>query len=109
MLGVMSRRAAAIALTSEEQATLNTWSRGRSIPARLVQRARIIRMAAQGKFSQEIAAELHTSRPTVQLWRHRFLALRLDRKSTRLNSSHQIISHAVFCLKKKTQHIQLLC
>src|SRR5258708_7976280 len=27
----------------------------------------------------------------------------LDRKSTRLNSSHQIISYAVFCLKKKTK------
>src|SRR5947208_8727992 len=27
--------------------------------------------------------------------------LQLDRKSTRLNSSHQIISYAVFCLKKK--------
>src|SRR5258708_27878924 len=26
-----------------------------------------------------------------------------DRKSTRLNSSHQIISYAVFCLKKKHQ------
>src|SRR5258708_17140237 len=26
----------------------------------------------------------------------------VDRKSTRLNSSHQIISYAVFCLKKKT-------
>src|SRR5258708_18095683 len=26
----------------------------------------------------------------------------LDRKSTRLNSSHQIISYAVFCLKKKS-------
>src|SRR2546430_12005943 len=26
----------------------------------------------------------------------------LDRKSTRLNSSHSQISHAVFCLKKKT-------
>src|SRR5258708_29748803 len=25
----------------------------------------------------------------------------VDRKSTRLNSSHQIISHSVFCLKKK--------
>src|SRR5438552_11657074 len=25
-----------------------------------------------------------------------------DRKSTRLNSSHQIISYAVFCLKKKS-------
>src|SRR5947209_10843355 len=28
--------------------------------------------------------------------------LRLDRKSTRLNSSHANISYAVFCLKKKT-------
>src|SRR5207244_11981401 len=27
----------------------------------------------------------------------------IDRKSTRLNSSHQIISYAVFCLKKKNQ------
>src|SRR5207244_12878647 len=27
-----------------------------------------------------------------------------DRKSTRLNSSHQIISYAVFCLKKKTSN-----
>src|SRR5438477_8205747 len=27
---------------------------------------------------------------------------RLDRKSTRLNSSHMSISYAVFCLKKKT-------
>src|SRR5207244_6262435 len=26
---------------------------------------------------------------------------KIDRKSTRLNSSHQIISYAVFCLKKK--------
>src|SRR5256885_6702460 len=28
-------------------------------------------------------------------------ATRLDRKSTRLNSSHLVISYAVFCLKKK--------
>src|SRR5258708_10641255 len=28
-------------------------------------------------------------------------SIREDRKSTRLNSSHQIISYAVFCLKKK--------
>src|SRR5438552_10382406 len=27
--------------------------------------------------------------------------VKIDRKSTRLNSSHQIISYAVFCLKKK--------
>src|SRR2546426_1422739 len=28
----------------------------------------------------------------------------LDRKSTRLNSSHLVISYAVFCLKKKKTH-----
>src|SRR5258708_23382226 len=30
-----------------------------------------------------------------------------DRKSTRLNSSHQIISYAVFCLKKKKQYASI--
>src|SRR5438034_8650587 len=30
-----------------------------------------------------------------------FTALMTDRKSTRLNSSHTVISYAVFCLKKK--------
>src|SRR3712207_8335811 len=33
--------------------------------------------------------------------------LRLDRKSTRLNSSHANISYAVFCLKKKKQKCTL--
>src|SRR5947208_9886921 len=32
----------------------------------------------------------------------------LDRKSTRLNSSHQIISYAVFCLKKKKKKKNIL-
>src|SRR5258708_10666755 len=32
---------------------------------------------------------------------HNTLIQEPDRKSTRLNSSHQIISYAVFCLKKK--------
>src|SRR5258708_4946294 len=34
---------------------------------------------------------------------HRRACAAKDRKSTRLNSSHQIISYAVFCLKKKKQ------
>src|SRR5215216_7031476 len=38
------------------------------------------------------------------------LAAMRDRKSTRLNSSHQIISYAVFCLKKKnTTPIEKYC
>src|SRR5258708_14389439 len=34
-------------------------------------------------------------------------ASRGDRKSTRLNSSHQIISYAVFCLKKKSREARV--
>ena len=45
--------------------------------ARLVQRARIIQRAAAGAQSKDIAKALGVSRPTVQLWRERFLALRL--------------------------------
>src|SRR6476646_11706954 len=30
-----------------------------------------------------------------------------DRKSTRLNSSHTVISYAVFCLKKKKKNLQI--
>src|SRR3712207_7701419 len=33
-----------------------------------------------------------------------YMPTRLDRKSTRLNSSHANISYAVFCLKKKKNH-----
>src|SRR5260221_5239391 len=49
---------------------------------------------------------------------HRVLALHRvdeDRKSTRLNSSHTVISYAVFCLKKKKHtselqsHSDLVC
>src|SRR5258708_37357359 len=49
-----------------------------------------------------------TARTTARRWaaprrtEPLFEAPRQDRKSTRLNSSHQIISYAVFCLKKKT-------
>src|SRR2546430_17638537 len=35
---------------------------------------------------------------------HRPSRIRLDRKSTRLNSSHSQISYAVFCLKKKNYY-----
>src|SRR2546426_4520994 len=35
---------------------------------------------------------------------HRLVDVRQDRKSTRLNSSHLVISYAVFCLKKKTKY-----
>src|SRR3712207_8039297 len=42
-------------------------------------------------------------RKPLALVHHRFRHRQLDRKSTRLNSSHANISYAVFCLKKKKQ------
>src|SRR5205807_5863926 len=47
--------------------------------------------------------ELWGERLTRPWWQSVFSNLRdvLDRKSTRLNSSHLVISYAVFCLKKK--------
>ena len=71
------RTAAPILLSPEERSALTTWAHGRSFPLRLVQRAHIVQMAADGTLSQDIARELNISRPTVQLWRERFLALRL--------------------------------
>lgn len=76
MLG-MSRRAAQIVLSPEEQAAIKMWARGKRFPVRLVQRAQIIQMASEGVLNQDIAAKLGTTRPTVQLWRDRFLAHRL--------------------------------
>ena len=73
----MSRTVASVVLSPTEQSTLAAWVRSRSLPLRLVQRAKIIRMAADGVLSQDIARTLKVSRPTVQLWRQRFLALRL--------------------------------
>src|SRR5690242_21039738 len=53
-----------------------------------------------GKFKGPILRGLSARAPYF----HNGSAATLDRKSTRLNSSHMSISYAVFCLKKKKQH-----
>src|SRR5258708_9368041 len=54
---------------------------------------------------------IDTLKKTVPIWKKEHFkdeaagvkgGAAIDRKSTRLNSSHQIISYAVFCLKKKS-------
>ena len=67
----------AIRLTDEERTTLMKWSRGRSTPVRLVQRAQIILAAAEGRENKEIAVELGCTRRTVGTWRNRFVTDRL--------------------------------
>src|SRR6266581_8380044 len=49
------------------------------------------------------ALKYATSFPVIFLSAAQRLVI-VDRKSTRLNSSHPSISYAVFCLKKKTTH-----
>jgi transposase len=66
------RIAQKIALTAEDRQTLERWSRGRRTQARLVLRAGIVLLAAEGKDNQTIAAELDTDRMLVGRWRKRF-------------------------------------
>src|SRR5438552_7755075 len=47
--------------------------------------------------------ELHTAECGPRSASSSTFPFRTDRKSTRLNSSHQIISYAVFCLKKNNR------
>src|SRR2546426_2133639 len=51
---------------------------------------------ALGAFGLALAANIHSLFAPAQGQR--------DRKSTRLNSSHLVISYAVFCLKKKNKN-----
>lgn len=73
----MPRTAETITLTEKEQAIINQWARSKTLPVRIVQRARIIQMAANHYENIQIASKLGMSHPTVQLWRDRFLSFRL--------------------------------
>src|SRR5438132_9972433 len=57
-----------------------------------------------GMVRQGVAA-VSPGKDDVALHGRRAPLSKLDRKSTRLNSSHTVISYAVFCLKKKTEMI----
>src|SRR2546426_7633829 len=50
------------------------------------------------------AGRLDAADPAAPATARGGLGARGDRKSTRLNSSHLVISYAVFCLKKKKKH-----
>jgi transposase len=71
------RVAVAITLTNAEKATLERFARGRSTPARVVLRAKIVLKAAEGLENKVIAEQLETLQKTVGLWRRRFAELRI--------------------------------
>jgi len=64
----------ALEVSSEARRTLEGWVGARTSPQRIVMRARIVLLASQGMANRRIAREVGTSRPTVVLWRNRFVA-----------------------------------
>lgn len=71
------RVAAPVVLTEEQEQTLQQWTRGRTLPARQVERARVILLAATGKQDLEIASEIGISDQKAARWRKRFLKMGL--------------------------------
>ena len=67
-----------VVLDVEQTLQLEQWARSRSLPARLVERSRIVLLAAEGKADKEIGAELSISPPKAARWRNRFLSLGLE-------------------------------
>jgi len=59
-------------MSSEQKRQLEAWVRAPSTPQKVVLRSRICLLAQEGQSNCQIAQQLHTSRPTVILWRKRF-------------------------------------
>jgi transposase len=68
----MPSSAAALPITPEDRAVLRHWSSATQAPAALVQRAKLLLLAAEGITNTEIAERLGISRPTVIAWRKRY-------------------------------------
>ena len=72
------RVARPIVLSPEQKQALEQCARARSLPVRLVERARIALLAASGKQDKEIAAELSITAHKVARWRNRYLVSGLE-------------------------------
>jgi transposase len=74
----MSRKAAPVVLEESQRAALHELARADSTPQALAFRARIVLACAAGRDDTQVAAQEHTSRPTVGLWRKRFLSAGIE-------------------------------
>lgn len=74
----MRQPAAIIRLTEEERGTLQQWTRRGKSEQRLVERARIILLADEGRTNEQIADALETRTARISKWRQRFGAKRLE-------------------------------
>jgi transposase len=68
----MPKPARSIRLRRGDRDTLERWLRSRTVPQRLVERARIVLASADGAPAHVISEEVGISRPTVQRWLDRY-------------------------------------
>lgn len=73
----MAKPPTPLTLSAEEQDTLERWVRSHKTERRLVERARIVLLAARGESTGEIARRLATPAARVSKWRVRFARQRL--------------------------------
>src|SRR6266516_4363297 len=64
----------ALPITAEQRRTLEAWIRARNSPQKVVFRAKLVLLASEGIANRKIAQQMDASRPTVILWRQRFVA-----------------------------------
>lgn len=98
------RVAQQIALNEDQRSQLRNFARGRKVPQRLVERASIILLAAEGKQDVTIAEELGMSRHTVARWRRRFVELGvggLEKDAPRPGRARQLNREEI--IRKTTQ------
>src|SRR5215470_13283357 len=69
------RIAPAITLSPEQRATLEQRARSRSLPARVVERARMVLLIAEGRQDKDVAGVMKITPKKVSRWRKRFLTL----------------------------------
>lgn len=72
------RMAPQVVLSTEDREHLERLARGRKRAVRIVERARIVLLAAEDKQNQEIAKILRVTRRTVGVWRSRFVEQGID-------------------------------
>jgi transposase len=75
VLECFMRIAPRVALTPEERNQLEQLARGKRTEVRVAERARIILLAAEGLQNDQIAAHLGISKPTVGMWRSRYVEM----------------------------------
>jgi len=74
----MGRPKTPLVLAAADREQLESWSRSRSLPSGLVNRARLVLLSEEGLTNQEISRRLGLSLPTIKKWRDRFLDCGLE-------------------------------